>query len=1062
MTLFSPDSTYGEKLAALTKLGRSTTVSEKQIHLLTQLASSCDEDIRLCGYANWALDQCVSRQAPRSCTTFHVAADNQDSSDSNPGTAGMPFKTIQKAAQTARAGDTVIIHTGTYRECIQPFCGGDNPGTMITYCAAQNETPVIKAMDIWDPEWNNEGDGLWSAPYTPHPWDAPSRPGSDEPNNRCEQVFADNILLAHVKSNDECRANYETMWIDNAASRIFIHRANNQSPYDTIIERSVRQQCFAPAVRGLGHIRVKGLTMIGGAAHKWTGANWHDINQTAVMSIEGGHHWIIENNTILYGNAQGLSAGIGGFARPMKEIPVVTRDPDDPEKLPPDTFRGGTIVRNNCINYHGISGIVGIGDTVNLLIENNEVIGNDRKDNRGTCEEAGIKFHGIKKSVLRGNLVKDNDSHGIWLDCNCEENRVTRNIVIDNTDNQLFHELSEGPLLVDNNVILETKEKPASTGFYTHDGNRATLISNIISGCRLGVRVRALFHRIHHGKHTTTSDNHIYNTIIDNCTDGPISLMPGVSRCENNTSDLNILWNSGAPVMLRIENSSDVGMKWEETVLGRELGYCDGGDRLVPIESRARHLGHDANSITVCPRVLLGKGTPGRFRDILVRFSIKHGMNMENGYYPAQPCDAREFLGLCKSLGTTARLLRTVQTGPRSGFQIWKTRSGPRVLSWDHEKNCALHPLEEMVLLKEPIEIAHPEADIALGDSLSIPLEQQWRIVKSRIPCSLQDRTLVISAPIDSLPGDYAVVLTNDLNWTVIPVRLAPACTLDSIDTTISPVSALLATLTNHNSVRVEGTVEVTLNTAVHTASCVLDPHSSGTFTVPVSCTGAAKAHSAIRLGRTVIEREKLVSFAVAKRSDSWDECIRHDMDSFPDGLFPDGARDFVFYLGRLHAGWRARYDDTGLHVRVDVEHPQHIAKRLDMEGIHTGDGVKIALKGKPGDRATVIGMALISETLEQTYGFCKSGNESKYPVGRYPAMNASINRTGTLTVYETTITWDMINLRRQPGKGTSVPFSVLVTCKDSDAKYGLQWFYGIKYDEKEGDENWMGRLWFG
>ncbi|MBD3347426.1 MAG: hypothetical protein GF401_20410 [Chitinivibrionales bacterium] len=1059
--LFSSDTSLGEKLTCVTRLGRQKNATRQQQHALRKLRDNVEENMYIRGYAAWALDQCIAEATPRKSAIYHVDCNNPSADDTNPGSQEKPFKTIQKAAETLRSGDRAVIHEGVYRELVQPFCGGDSPDTMITYCAAQGETPVIKAMDIWTPEWRNEGNGLWSATYVPHSWDSPDSPGTQIPNNRCEQIFADGKLCVHVEKQEELTAREGTMWIDNENTRLWIHLPSEQIPSERLIERSTRPQCFAPAVRGLGYITISGLTMIGGAAHKWTGGNWNDINQTAVLSTESGHHWIIENNTIEYGNAQGLSIGVGGFARPKKEIPIITRDTENPETPPPETRRGGTLARRNKVNYHGISGIVGIGDTINLIIEDNEVIGNDLKNNRGTCEEAGIKFHGVKKSIFRGNLVKDNNSHGVWLDCNCEENRITRNILIDNTDNQIFHELSQGPLLVDNNVIVETKEDSTSTGFYTHDGNRALFTTNYIYGCKLGVRIRALFHRMHHGKHTATSHNHIYNNIIENCREAPVSLMPEAPRCEDNSSESNFFWNSGAPVFLRVENTSDVGMKWEETDIGKALGYEGGGDRLIPVEYWSRFLSMDTKSIILPPELLFGNRKPASLRDALVRFSITQNMKMECGYYPSEPVDTKEFLCFAPLLGPDARLLRSLWTAPYSGFQIWETGSGAREIMWRRGKESVIHPLEEFVLLKEPLESLIPPVEIALGDSTTIPLEQGWRVVRSDIPCSIPAGMLSLSAPMEKTPGRYAVVLSNDMNWTVVRVTISPACTLDKIDFSRHNGNAVLITLTNHGNNPVDGDIMVVLNDEKRVVPSALESHTTEEFRVPVSCPDAGKAFVTVKMGNSTIETDTLVGFAAACRSGSWDRCPRFDMDSFPGGLFPEGAEAFVFYMGRLHAGWRARYDDTGLYVRVEVEHTEHIAKRLDMEGIHTGDGVKIALKGKPGDRATVVGMALLSESKEPTWGFCKSGNEAKYPVGRYPDMDASVIRKGNLTVYEAKIIWNMINLSHPPAAGTSIPFSVFVSCKDSDAKYGLQWFYGIKYDQWEGDETRMGRLWF-
>ncbi len=45
-------------------------------------------------------------------------------SDGSPGTAARPFATIQKAADTARAGDTVIVKGGLYRQAVHLHSSG--------------------------------------------------------------------------------------------------------------------------------------------------------------------------------------------------------------------------------------------------------------------------------------------------------------------------------------------------------------------------------------------------------------------------------------------------------------------------------------------------------------------------------------------------------------------------------------------------------------------------------------------------------------------------------------------------------------------------------------------------------------------------------------------------------------------------------------------------------------------------------------------------------------------------------------------------------------------------
>jgi len=60
--------------------------------------------------------------------------------DANPGALAAPWRTIQKAADSMKAGDTAFIRTGTYRETVTPRSGQ-------TFMAYQNEKPLITGCD---------------------------------------------------------------------------------------------------------------------------------------------------------------------------------------------------------------------------------------------------------------------------------------------------------------------------------------------------------------------------------------------------------------------------------------------------------------------------------------------------------------------------------------------------------------------------------------------------------------------------------------------------------------------------------------------------------------------------------------------------------------------------------------------------------------------------------------------------------------------------------------------------------------------------------------------------
>lgn len=67
---------------------------------------------------------------------YHVSVNGSDDHD---GSADRPFKTISSAGRVTRAGDTITVHEGIYRERINPPRGGTSDDKRIVYRAAAVE-----------------------------------------------------------------------------------------------------------------------------------------------------------------------------------------------------------------------------------------------------------------------------------------------------------------------------------------------------------------------------------------------------------------------------------------------------------------------------------------------------------------------------------------------------------------------------------------------------------------------------------------------------------------------------------------------------------------------------------------------------------------------------------------------------------------------------------------------------------------------------------------------------------------------------------------------------------
>ena len=85
---------------------------------------------------------CISAAFSQTNSSFYVATDGNDS---NPGTRVAPWRTIQHAADTARAGSTVYVRGGIYEELVNVKSSGNASDGFISFRNYPDETPVLDA-----------------------------------------------------------------------------------------------------------------------------------------------------------------------------------------------------------------------------------------------------------------------------------------------------------------------------------------------------------------------------------------------------------------------------------------------------------------------------------------------------------------------------------------------------------------------------------------------------------------------------------------------------------------------------------------------------------------------------------------------------------------------------------------------------------------------------------------------------------------------------------------------------------------------------------------------------
>ncbi|MGA8154416.1 MAG: right-handed parallel beta-helix repeat-containing protein [Terriglobales bacterium] len=93
----------------------------------------------------FTLFACISGAFGQSNSSFYVSTRGNDS---NPGTQAAPWRTVQHAADTARAGSTVNVRGGIYEELVTIKASGNATDGFITFRSYPGETAVLDAEHL--------------------------------------------------------------------------------------------------------------------------------------------------------------------------------------------------------------------------------------------------------------------------------------------------------------------------------------------------------------------------------------------------------------------------------------------------------------------------------------------------------------------------------------------------------------------------------------------------------------------------------------------------------------------------------------------------------------------------------------------------------------------------------------------------------------------------------------------------------------------------------------------------------------------------------------------------
>ncbi|KFC59487.1 DUF1565 domain-containing protein [Flavobacterium gilvum] len=475
-----------------------------------------------------------------SAKEIHVSVKGNDT---NEGTILKPFKTINHAAQIAVAGDIVIVHAGTYRERINPKNGGESDSKRIIYKAADGEKVEIKGSEVLT-GWKKVDDEVWTI-VIPNSFFGDYNPfkdyvAGDWCNNNAKihtcdifiggkSLFERNKieLVKYPVEDEKVKDKVSTLygWYAESNEQTTTIWANFQTrnPNKELTEVSIRKTCFYPESEGLNYITISGFDF-SQAATQWGAPTAEQVGMVATHWNKG---WIIENNIIHDSKCVGITLGkerktghnvwtqdLGnvfndGNIHYIEVIFKVLKNGWNKENI------GSHIVRNNKIYNCEQAGICGSMGAVFSTIENNHVFNIHQKKQFGGAELGGIKLHAPIDTQIIHNRVNSVDGPGIWLDWMTQGTRISRNLMYDNTWQDIYAEVDHGPYLIDNNLLLsENAINLQSTG--------GAVVHNLIAGTfELGLnQTRSTPYHLEHSteikglSEIVPGDDRFYNNIF--------------------------------------------------------------------------------------------------------------------------------------------------------------------------------------------------------------------------------------------------------------------------------------------------------------------------------------------------------------------------------------------------------------------------------------------------------------------------------------------------------------------------------------------------------------------
>lgn len=407
------------------------------------------------------------------------------------GSKETPFKHINDAAKIAKPGDEVLVSPGIYREYVDPV----NSGTEESRIVYKSEKPLLAVITGAEEakNWVKYQDNVWMCridngvfgnynPYT-------TFVGGDwyfAPVVRhTGAVYLNDRQLYETETLEECIRGdvYEPSWEpewsvykwyteQDGNETVIYANFQGKNPNNENVEINVRRNCFMPSKTGVGYITFSGFN-VNKAATTWAPPAAY---QDGMIGPHWSKGWIIEDCEISNSKCSGIS--LGKYYDKENDHYFTVKHVKSPTQMERDAVCrgqyhgwvkekvGSHIIRRCHIHHCEQTGIVGRMGCVFSLIEDNHIHHINNMQQLGGAEISGIKLHAAIDVVMRRNHIH-HSTMGIWCDWQAQGTRISQNLLHDNyapegtpmapgamMSQDIFVEVSHGPTLIDNNIML--------------------------------------------------------------------------------------------------------------------------------------------------------------------------------------------------------------------------------------------------------------------------------------------------------------------------------------------------------------------------------------------------------------------------------------------------------------------------------------------------------------------------------------------------------------------------------------------------------------------------------